>query len=240
VLRLSLHKAAPAAALVLSSFLSAPAARAAVSFNDVQFWAGTGSNRAALVVDFNDTKGPESVVWGFRWNGTATGEDLFRSIVEADPRLYAKRKTFSFGTATLGIGYDTNGNGFAISDGTSFDPVTGIAAGNENQADGATPTDPADHYREGWFSGFFSYYTAGASPYGGTGTWAESPVGAGDRTLTDGSWDGLSFAPGYQGSLPDEPTAATAAVPEPATGLLAFVGAVSIAAGRSRRVRRHA
>jgi hypothetical protein len=233
--RLSSPKSA--AALFVSLASAAPAG-AAVSFNDIPFWAGSGANRAALVIDFNDAKGPESVVWGFRWDGPATGEDLFRAVVAADPRLYAKRKTFGFGTANLGIGYDANANGFSISDGTSFDPATGIAAGDENHADGATPTDAADHYREGWFTGFFNYYTATASPFGGGGTWAESPVGAGDRVLTDGAWDGLSFAPDFAATFPDEPAAA--AVPEPTLGLLAFAGVLAIGACRSRRTRRHA
>jgi hypothetical protein len=223
-------RTASAVAVALSALPSA----AALSFNDVQFWAGTGANRAALVIDFNDAKAPESLVWGYRWNGAATGEDMFRSIVEADPRLYAKRKAFSFGTANLGIGYDTNGNGFSISDGTAFDPITGIAAGDENHADGATPTDPADHYREGWNTGFFDYYTTDTNPYGG-GTWTESQVGAGSRNLVDGSWDGLSFAPGFAGTTPDEPTAA--AVPEPTSGLLALTGGVLLTLSRTRRAR---
>ena len=239
--RLILLKAAPAAALVLSSAFATPTAHAAISLDDVQFWTGTGNNRAALVIDFNDAKAPaESLVWGYRWNGSATGEDMLRAVIAADLRLYAKRKTFSFGTANLGIGYDSNNNGFAISDGTSFDPITGIAAGDENHADGATPTDAADHYREGWFTGFFDYFTASASPFGGGGTWTESQVGAGDRALTDGAWDGLSFAPNFTATAPDQPTAAAAAVPEPTFGLLAFAGAASLVVGRSRRVRRHA
>jgi hypothetical protein len=226
----SLTSASAAAALVLSA---APT-QAAVSFNDIQFWAGTGANRAALVIDFNDAKAPESLVWGYRWNGAATGEDMFAALVAADPRLYAKRKAFSFGTANLGIGYDTNGNGFAISDGTAFDPATGIAAGSETQADGATPTDPADHYREGWNTGFFDYFTTDANPYGGTGTWTESQVGAGQRTLVDGSWDGLSFAPNCVGVAPDQPTAA---VPEPTAGLLALTAGVLFTVTRTRRSR---
>ena len=98
----------------------------------------------------------------------------------------------------------------------------------------------ADHYREGWFTGFFDYFNAASSPFGGGGTWTESQVGAGDRALTDGAWDGLSFAPNFTATSPDEPAAAAAAaVPEPTLGLLAFVGAASFVASRSRRARRH-
>src|SRR5687767_13977061 len=136
---------------------------------------------------------------------------MFAAVVAADPRLFAKRKTFSFGPANLGIGYDTDGDGFGISDGTTFDPGTGIAQGIENQADGATATDPDDHYREGWFSAYFAYYTADTNPYSAGGTWSESQVGAITRTLTNGSWDGLSFAPNFAGTTPTQPIP----VPEP-------------------------
>ena len=235
----SSHLGAAAAASAAALVLSSASTQAAVSFNDIQFWAGTGANRAALVIDFNDAKGPESLVWGYRWNGAATGEDMFAAVAAADPRLYAKRKAFSFGTANLGIGYDTDGNGFAISDGTAFDPVTGIALGSETQADGATPTDPADHYREGWNTGFFDYWTTDASPYGGTGTWTESQVGGSLRNLVDGSWDELSFATTFPAPAPDgEPTAAAAPVPEPTAGLLALAGGLLFTMSRARRARR--
>ena len=91
---------------------SAPAA----TLNDVQFWAGSGTNQAALVIDWNDGKSAESLLWGYRWNGAATGLDMFESVVNADPRLYAHIGAFSFGASVLGIGYELNGNGtFGVS-----------------------------------------------------------------------------------------------------------------------------
>jgi hypothetical protein len=225
-----LAAAASAAGTVL--WFAAPPADAAVTFDDIHLWTGTGSNRAALVIDFNDAATPQSYVWGYRWDGTATGEDMFRAVVTADPRLFAKRKAFSWGTANLGIGYDADGDGFAISDGTMFG-AGGIAAGSETAADGATALDPDDRYREGWHSGFFGYYVAGVNPYAG-GTWAESQVGGGDRALADGAWDGLSFAPNFSQSVPDEPVAA---VPEPAAaGAVVVLGGLLLA--RRRRCRR--
>lgn len=219
--------AACAAAGSVLSFV-APAADAAVGFDDITFWAGGGENRAALVVDFNDGKTHESLVWGYRWDGAARGEDMFAAIVAADPLLFAKRKAFSWGNANLGIGYDADGDGFAISDGTTFD-AAGIAAGSENQADGATSVDADDHYREGWFTGYFAYYTAGTNPYAG-GAWVESQVGPGDRALADGAWDGLSFAPDFVGSLPGEPVA----VPEP-TAVAGVLAAAGFVLARRRR-----
>ncbi len=71
----------------------------AVSFADIQYWVGTGSNQAAVVIDFNDGQSPRSYVWGFRWNGTATGETALRAIVNADVALDAVIDNFSFGAS---------------------------------------------------------------------------------------------------------------------------------------------
>lgn len=54
-----------------------------VDWDRIQHWAGDpdGENRCALVIDFQDGKNDaRSLVWGFRWNGTATGEDLVRAV----------------------------------------------------------------------------------------------------------------------------------------------------------------
>ena len=44
-----------------------------VDCGDIQLWAGTGANEAAMVIDWNDGKSDESLVWGYRWDGSATG-----------------------------------------------------------------------------------------------------------------------------------------------------------------------
>ncbi len=51
-----------------------------LSFSDIQYWVGTGSNQAAFVVQWNDSKIPDALVWGFRWDGNATGEDMLKAI----------------------------------------------------------------------------------------------------------------------------------------------------------------
>ncbi|MFQ3548639.1 MAG: PEP-CTERM sorting domain-containing protein [Armatimonadota bacterium] len=59
----------------------------AFSFLDIEAWAGSGSNQAALVIDWNDGNSTECYVWGFRWDGTATGSDMFYAIASAYPEL---------------------------------------------------------------------------------------------------------------------------------------------------------
>ncbi|MCK9329713.1 MAG: T9SS type A sorting domain-containing protein [Candidatus Cloacimonetes bacterium] len=56
-------------------------------FSDILFWVGEGENQAALVIDWQDGKEPQSLLWGFRWSGTATGQDLINAVVQADNRL---------------------------------------------------------------------------------------------------------------------------------------------------------
>ncbi len=78
----------------------------AVSFDSVQYWIGTGSNRAALVIDFNDGQMPRSYMWGYRWNGVATGEDMLKGIVNHDSLLQADFSFFSgFGSALDAVRY---------------------------------------------------------------------------------------------------------------------------------------
>src|SRR5436190_24241983 len=59
------------------------------AFTDIQYWVGSGTNQAALVIDWNLPAGNQTLVWGYRWDGTATGGQMLNAIVNADARLYA-------------------------------------------------------------------------------------------------------------------------------------------------------
>ncbi|MEA3503742.1 MAG: T9SS type A sorting domain-containing protein [Bacteroidota bacterium] len=56
-------------------------------FEDVVYWIGEGENEALFVIDWNDEVVPESMAWGFRWNGDITGEDMMQEIAADDSRL---------------------------------------------------------------------------------------------------------------------------------------------------------
>jgi len=137
----------------------------AATFEDIQFWAGDGTNRAGLVVDWNDGKTPRSLMWGYRWNGTASGLDMFQAVVAADPRLFAHLGHFSFGTSTIGIGYDLNNTGgFSVNPPLVFDAAGLVMdTGSTNALDARVATDSGDHYIEGWNSGFWAYYLKDAA-----------------------------------------------------------------------------
>lgn len=160
------------------------------SFDDIQFWAGKGTNRAALAIDwFGDDAADTALVWGYRWNGSATGEQMLRDVLAADDRLFAKLSTSgTFGIATYGLGYDQNDDSlFELDDNTSFNG-DGIAV--TSPSDGAKAIDSADRYREGWSTGYWHYGLSSNGPSG----WISSGSGPTDRTLNDGDWDSYAFA----------------------------------------------
>jgi hypothetical protein len=198
-------------AALVGGLLASAAVGATVTFEDIAYWVGEGANEAALVIDFDGGPAPQSLVWGYRWDGTATGEDLFKSVVTADPNLYAKVSAQGdFGVSLYGIGYDQDRDGFALGDGTAFEDGLAIT----DPSDGVTAVDADDSYVEGWLSaGFWGHWTRDDDL-----TWA-SGLGMSARTLTDGDWDGYRWAPGYNSEPPREPVPA---VPEPSA--LALLG----------------
>jgi hypothetical protein len=176
-------------------------AHAAFTFDDIEFWVGSGTNRAALAIDWveNNADSP-APAWGYRWDGTATGRDMLLAIVEADDRLYIKFNdrlddpAHVDPTIVYGIGYDTDNDGqFSIGDGTSFDEY-GKAFGNAPFF-GTAATDPGDYYAEGWTFAFWHYgveMPEGSNPYAG-GNWSSTNEGIVTRDLVDGSWDSWAF-----------------------------------------------
>jgi len=163
------------------------------SFDDIAFWVGEGANRAALAVDWDGaTATDEALVWGYRWSGDVTAERMFRDVVAADPRLFAKVGPIGqgLGRAVFGVGYDANDDGaFALDDGTTFDS-DGLF--ESEPADDAAAVDSGDRYREGWFFGYWHYGVGRLS--GESVEWSSSPVGASQRVLADGDWESYAFA----------------------------------------------
>jgi hypothetical protein len=174
-------------------FAVAAGSHAAVaSLDDIEFWVGAGANRAGVAIDWDgDNAADSSLAWGFRWDGAASGADMIRAAIDADPRLFAKLDpSGALGLAIYGVGYDLNGDSaFAIDDGTAFNAEGTAISG---PADLAVSVDPGDLYREGWFTGVWNYSTANANPWPTAG-WTYSVIGASSRALVDGAWDSWAF-----------------------------------------------
>jgi dockerin type I repeat protein len=191
-------------------------AHAVFDFKDIEYWVGTGSNRAALVVDWDEgSTAIPARVWGYRWNGVAHGRDMLLAIVAADPRLYAKLgDSLANPTKVFGLGYDANADGtFGLDDGTAFND-DGIAIGSAPFFP-TTAIDPNDNYAEGWTFGFWHYGVSANSPYAG-GAWSDFDFGMALRTLADGSWDSwaieTSTTPPFT-TFAENPVAATPPFP---------------------------
>jgi len=158
--------------------LMAPMFACAFSFNDIPYWIGTGSKRAALVIDWKSGPGPQSLVWGYRFDGVKTGQDMFNAVIAADSRLsYGLVPAVSY-TAVERVSFDRNGGG--------------IGAGDSDQ--------------QGWFTnGFWGYFVEPASTTS-LPAWGFASEGFDTRILADGSWDGWSWAQDFNGTSPSQPT----------------------------------
>lgn len=81
-----------------------------VKWDQIQHWAGdpAGEKKCALVIDFQDEYDSRALVWGYRWNGTATGEDMIRAIAGQSSCLTAMvQYTGSMGSTLNGLGIST-------------------------------------------------------------------------------------------------------------------------------------
>lgn len=204
----------------VGAFFFAVSDAAAITLDDVTVWVGTGESRAGLVLDWHDGKDP--LVFGYRFDGPAVGQDMFDALLAQRPELYAKVGQFGFGQAPFGIGVDRDSDGFSISDGSTtvadIDFTDGLLQATTATADGSTAVDSDDSYLEGWFTGFWGYYVSD-----GASDWGFASFGMTEQVLSDGDWNGY----GYN-------TAPTVSVPEPTSAaLFALAGAALL------RRRRH-
>jgi len=219
------------ALFAIAGFPGTSQAALVTGFGDIDYWVGTGSNSAALVIDWNDGISPVSLAWGFRWDGIATGEDMLLAIAGAtygdvtatgaDSRLSIYITSYSFGNAVDrivydGAGYDHDSAGFISGGYWEYLCMGG---------DFATPPDGDPNT----YPGSTSYPGTGGSP-----NWISSWTGFSDRQLSNGSWDAWSFAPDFISQGVDIPVAA---VPEPAVLTLAGAATIFFLLRRKRTAR---
>ena len=82
--------------MVLGFGAMAQSSNPVVPQSDIQFWAGTGSNRAVIAVTWeDDDENYIGIAWGVQWNGTASLAALMDTIEAYDDNL-----TIAHGTTT--------------------------------------------------------------------------------------------------------------------------------------------
>jgi len=234
----------------LLAALAIPHANAGIvtSLDDIQFWAGTGSNRTALVIDWNDGIGSESLAWGYRWSGAApTVFEMLVGLAGAGSGIHARVDTASgFGPGIFGLGFQSGAAPFGITG--AVDPagaatvpvfVAGLSdlnTGNSSiqaplTSTNATASNPGDRYAEGWFDNGFWELFDGIPGTALTGNWTSNLVGAASPIVPNG-WFAFSITtPDYTSQIPDQPLAA---IPEPSTALLGGLSLLLLARRRTR------
>lgn len=171
------------------------------SMDDIEFWVGEGSKRSALVIEWHDNKGPDALVWGYRWDGEKTGEQMVHEIIKADPRLSALvGKAFGGLHVVGGLGYQFEkttprasiylDNTAQVNDGNGITYVE-----TSKDFDKFTFGDPKAHWKSGFYTnGYWVYYTKNNR----IDSWKYSNLVYSLRKLKDGSWDGWSFQDGME------------------------------------------
>lgn len=208
--------------LALAWLLSA-SSQAAISMTDIQIWAGSGPNQAALVIDWAD--GGPALVWGFRWSNGATpnGTDMLMAVIGADARL--RVPGLNPGTNFINtIEFDADGNGISErSQTTSAGPYWGYVVNND------VYNDPVDFNLNSHIVPPNLTVIPNGNPFDG-GAWVDSSTGLFDRPLVNGSWDGFAYGEfnlsTFTGPSPASPIAA---IPVPEPGMLWGVGLVLLA-----------
>lgn len=87
---------------------------------EVDYWTGTGSNEALIVIDWNNTNGPyvtETHAWGYKWDGTTTIGNALSALDAA-------------GALTVTTGY----GGAFLNDAYYDEVVQGIGTDNHSSA----------------------------------------------------------------------------------------------------------
>lgn len=172
------------------------------SAEDITYWVGEGAKQAALVIDWHDDRLPHALVWGYRWEGEVTAEQMLRDVVTADQRLVLLTSPFSsYGIACTGIGYllqKPEKKVKVLINGIPVDEVSPHIfhdkSGKAN-VDAAQLTIPSALWRSGWkTAGYWVYYLKDKR----LASWSYSNIGLTGTTVTDKSWHGLSFQIGME------------------------------------------
>ncbi len=163
------------------------------TFSDITNWTGEGVNSAALVLQWNDERETNAIVFGYRFDGEKNGYDMARAIVEANPRLYALFCETDMGYVIGGMGWDIDSDGEIYlyeSDGTLRTGENGVFESASYDFDGITAADPNDLWNSGWVSkGYWSYWVKDSQ----ADSFSYSQLGVSNRTLHNGSWDAWNF-----------------------------------------------
>lgn len=227
-------------ALASASLFVSTAARADL-FSNVQFWVGSGQNEAAMEIDWNEGTSGDALVWGYRWDGTATAEQMVDSILAADPHLFAELSGFDtgFGTDVFGLGYQQSANGnLQLSPSLSFNSQRLAFASSYGAVDQSrTSLNAGDLWEEASNPGFWEYLVSTDSQltgnYSDAANWNYASAGITGVTLASGDVDAFVFLSDFNDPTAYPSAPAAAPIPEPSTW--AMLGLSALCLGFAKR-----
>lgn len=212
--------------LSLALFASTNLFAAIGTFSDIAYFVGSGANQSALLIDYNDGSGNESLAWGYRWDGAVSGAQMLVDVAAADPLLsISSGGSIADGFFINSISYDGKllANFFGATGSESSGWAYYLAGGTAGDAPGNEITGGGNSLPVSWV----------ASPTGA----GESGFGTAGRYLANESWDAWSF-----GSYDDAythlapPSGNVNAAPVPEASAFAFIfGTVFMAVCSVRR-----
>jgi hypothetical protein len=163
------------------------------TFDNIQYWVGSGSNQAMFIAFWDDGKEPAALAWGYKWDGTKYGIDMVSEIAKTDNRFFLlTHSTGPMGNTIAGLGFDINGNKpiYLSNGGEPQAPVNGIVYTSSYDYDDWFCSDNAAHWASGWYTkGYWSYWVADDI----NDKWEYSNLGASSRELTNNSVDAWYF-----------------------------------------------
>lgn len=166
------------------------------SFDDIKNWNGDGTNRAAVVIQWNDARETHATVFGYRWNGNATTADMLTAIAKENPQFYWLIMPGSdYGTTIGGMGWDADGDGdiTLLLNGATLSPKDGtFTTTSYDDYDTAQAGDTDDWWQSGWMDrGYWYFYTRPTA----SANFIYAQSGISSHSLSDGVWVGFTFGP---------------------------------------------
>ena len=149
----------------------ASAATGTFTFDDIHYWVGEGTNKAAIVIDWNNGLPGSSIAYGYRWNGTSANmAAVLRELEAEDRRLHVGISQSPWGSSMDAFGYDSNG------DGGAFDLVEEAS------------TDPADFIGVYAAPNYWQSLHANSAAFPENAEWGYFGVGLDGQFPTNGQW----------------------------------------------------
>lgn len=171
------------------------------TFNDIKYWIGEGEKTAAFVLEWHDGKDPDAMVWGYRFSGEKTAQEMIEEIVNTDPRLYLVMGQAMGGFLSLfSFAYQAIPTDPPLTVTYKGKPLNMITKsifyvdfdprGDDNSVDQFKCSDPKAKWKTGFYeNGYWVYY----HKYNRLDPWGYSNTVSDLTDLEDGAWHGFSW-----------------------------------------------